>query len=120
MVWINNAATASRNAYWYDAEYAHTMVAGILRLPDEVLDRQLKYNHLESNLCQELQPSVKMLPLVSQLKTEALNRTSKGLGTTSALRIIIDYLRVLEEDEQCLDEFFLKWELQHSQYLICT
>ena len=141
MAWISDVAIAARNAYGFDDEYARKTVS-VLEHPEDVIDTILMYPYLENNLSQGLMQAVKTPALLSQIRTEDRNRNSAGLGTMTALRTmrtIIDYFRVLEEDEdglsasalenvrlnlvpgrdedQCLDECFSKRDLQFSQYL---
>ena len=135
-MWIVDVATTARMAYGFDSNYAYAMVAGVMSHDERTLDEPLRYNHLENALFVGLKGAIKTVALHSDVRVRMMD--GKPLTALRSMKIMIEYFRVPEENEdmlhanalasvrlnnsphieegQALHKFFSKWEMQYANY----
>ena len=99
-MWIVDVATMARMAYGFDSNYAYAMVAGVMSHDEKTLDEPLKYNHLENALFVGLKGAIKTVALNSDVRVRMMD--GKPLTALRLMKIMIEYFRVPEENEDML------------------
>ena len=119
-----DVAMQATSAYGFDPDHAFKVVSDVLKHPESRLDTKIVHSHLENALFQGLMGCITTPALTSALRL---------------MKIIIGYFRVSEEneetlyanslaatklimtpsieEEQSLDEFFSRWEMQLVKYM---
>ena len=114
------------------------MISDVLRHPDSRLDTKIVYSHLENALFQGLMGCITSQALASDVRVRMMQRNTP-LCALRLMKIIIGHFRVSEEneetlyanslaatrlimtpaieEEQSLDEFLSRWEMQFVNYM---
>ena len=133
-VWITDVPMQARSAYGFDPDH----VSDVLEHPESRLDTKIVYSHLENALFQGLMGCITTPALTSDVRVRMMQR-NQPLCALRLMKIIIGYFRVSEEneetlyanslaatklimtpsieEEQSLDEFFSRWEMQFVNYM---
>ena len=137
-VWITDVAMQARSAYGFDPDHALKVVSDVLRHPDNKLATKIVYSHLENALFQGLMGCITSQALASEVRVRMMQRNTP-LCALRLMKTIIGQSRVSEEneetlyanslaatmliltpaveEEQSLDEFFSRWEMQFVNYI---
>ena len=98
-MWIIDVATTAKMAYGLDSNYTFTMVSEVMTHEDKLLDKPLRYNHLENALFMGLRGAIKTVALSSDVRVRMMEKRSEALRL---MKMMIEYFCVPEENEDML------------------